>query len=186
MTQWVESYARVVLNSGPVQGVWLPGKCIGKSRKKRNLSYKILSDNEFRNSPGPCNSPACPSPAIYWNPQVVHSRTGRQIPLSEPFNPQVKAPLPHQCMKKHRPGVYINKYESEEEENWNYNKLSGYHGPVPPPGVHLGTTHLWYEGQFRTLYKCPLCNFQNIHKDVINHHIFYSDDKRHNQSGVRI
>ena len=149
------------------------------------MSYRIIPDAPFRNGEGRCNSPSCPNPTIYWNPQVVHSRTGRQIPLSEPFNPQVKAPLPHQCMKKHRPGVYINKYEtSEKEEDWN--KLKGYHGPPPPVGVHLGVTHLWYEGEFVRLYKCPLCSFQNIHKDIINHHIFYASDERHNKSGIKI
>jgi hypothetical protein len=86
-------------------------------------------------------------------------------------------------MKKHRPGVYINKYEGfeapkkEEKKPW----------PLPlPEGVHLGTTHLWVDNQFVPLYKCPLCAFQNIHKEVINHHIKFAFDTRHNKSGIKI
>lgn len=58
--------------------------------------------------------------------------------------------------------------------------------PEPPKGVLLGITHLWVDGEFVRLYKCPLCSFQNIHKEVINHHIKFAFDTYHNQSGVRI
>lgn len=58
--------------------------------------------------------------------------------------------------------------------------------PDPPEGVILGVTHLWVGGEFVRLYKCPLCSFQNIHKDVINHHIKYAYDEYHNKSGVTI
>ena len=54
--------------------------------------------------------------------------------------------------------------------------------PIPdkiPEGVVLGTTHLWYEGEFRRLLKCPYCNFHNIHDDTMQHHIRYTDDKPH-------
>ena len=94
-------------------------------------------------------------------------------------------------MKDHRPGVFLDKYDNnnnkkKEEDEWN--KRKGYYGPIPPPGVHLGVTHLWLEDKkkFTPLYKCPLCTFQNIHKEVINHHIFYSVDKYHNKSGIVI
>lgn len=152
------------------------------------MSYRILSDNDCHNSPGLCNNPSCPNPPIYWNPQVVHSRTGRQIPLSEPFNPQVKAPLPHQCMRQHRPGIYINKYEGYESAGRNQDqKQPPPPWPLPlPEGVHPGTTHLWVNNEFVRLYKCPLCSFQNIHRDVINHHLKFAYDKYHNESGIRI
>lgn len=61
--------------------------------------------------------------------------------------------------------------------------------PLPlPKGVHLGTTHLWLEDkkEFVRLYKCPLCSFQNIHREVINHHIRFAYDSYHNQSGIKI
>lgn len=65
---------------------------------------------------------------------------------------------------------------SEEKKPW----------PTPPPDVQLGVTHLWIDGEFVRFYKCPLCNFKNIHKEVINHHIKFAYDERHNKSGVRI
>lgn len=87
-------------------------------------------------------------------------------------------------MKKHRPGIYINKYEGSGYEAPPKEKPPW---PLPlPEGIHLGTTHLWVEGEFVRLYKCPLCSFQNIHKDVINHHIKFAYDERHNKSNVRI
>ncbi len=68
----------------------------------------------------------------------------------------------------------------------DWKKPEGYEGPRPPPGILLGITHLWVNGEFVRLYKCPLCSFQNIHKEVINHHIKYASDKRHNESGIVI
>jgi hypothetical protein len=101
-------------------------------------------------------------------------------PLNEPFNPHIKAPVLHRCMKEHKPGIYIKKYtdepKKEEKKPWS----------TPPAGVHLGTTHLWVNEEFVQLYKCPLCSFQNIHKDIINHHIKFASDKYHNESGIRI
>lgn len=144
------------------------------------MSYRILSDNENRNSQSTCNNANCPTKTIYWNPQVVHSQTGRRTPLSEPFNPHIKAPVLHRCMKQYRPGVYIKKYEDPPIPH------TFYHGPDPPSGVHLGISHLWINHEFVQLYKCPLCSFQNIHKDIINHHIKFASDKYHNQSSIRI
>lgn len=75
-----------------------------------------------------------------------------------------------------------------DNDNKEWKRPNGYFGPKPPPGVHLGVTHLWLvdEQRFTPLYKCPLCHFQNIHKDVINHHIKFASDKYHNSSGIRI
>jgi hypothetical protein len=152
-------------------------------------NYRIMPDIPFNNGQGRCNNGNCPNPAIYWCKAVLNADTGKQLPLNEPFT-GLRPPQIHGCMKEYRPGVFLDKYdnkgrkEKEEEDNWN--KRKGYTGPPPPPSVNLGVTHLWYEGEFRKLYKCPLCHFQNIHKDVINHHIRYASDKYHNSSGITI
>jgi hypothetical protein len=149
--------------------------------------YRIIPDVELRNGDGHCNNPACPNPTIYWNKAVLNADTGKQLPLDEPFT-GLRPPRIHECMKQHRPGIFLDKYDNKKKEEDDWNKLKGYTGPPPPPGVHLGTTHLWLQDkrEFVPLYKCPLCSFQNIYKDIINHHIFYSDDKYHNQSGIII
>ena len=51
----------------------------------------------------------------------------------------------HECMRGGtKDGNWYHtptRAEDREEDNWN--KLKGYTGPPPPPGVHLGVTHLW-------------------------------------------
>jgi hypothetical protein len=147
-----------------------------------------MPDVPLVNGEGCCNSPACPNPTIYWNKAVLNADTGKQLPLNEPFT-GLRPPRIHGCMKQHRPGIFLDKYDNKkkrEEDNWS--KLMGYTGPPSPAGVHLGTTHLWLEDkkEFVPLYKCPLCSFQNIYKDIINHHIKFAFDARHNESGIRI
>lgn len=110
-------------------------------------------------------------------------------PLNSPYHPDSNPkPDPHLCMKSKKPGVFLDKYDNKKKEEDDWNKRKGYTGPPPPAGVHLGVTHLWLEDkkEFTPLYKCPLCSFQNIHKEVINHHIRLAFDTRHNQSGIRI
>jgi hypothetical protein len=148
-------------------------------------SYRIMPDVPFNNGEGHCNNPNCPNPRIYWTDKVLNADTGKKLPLNEPFT-GLRPPQIHGCMKQFKPGVFLDKYDNKKKEEDDWNKLKGYTGPQPPPGVHLGVTHLWVGGEFVPLYKCPLCSFQNIHKEVINHHIFYSNDKYHNQSGIII
>jgi hypothetical protein len=46
--------------------------------------------------------------------------------------------------------------------------------------VVIGLTHLSPGGELVRLFKCPRCNFRNIHEDEITHHIQYKDDPKHN------
>lgn len=148
-------------------------------------NYRIIPDIALVNGEGKCNNPSCPNPTIYWNDAVRNADTGRKLPLDEPFI-ALRPPLIHECMKNYRPGVFLDKYNNKEKEENDWNKRQGYTGPPPPPGVHLGVTHLWVDSEFVPLYKCPLCSFQNIHKEIINHHIKYTSDPYHNKSGVVI
>jgi hypothetical protein len=50
---------------------------------------------------------------------------------------------------------------------------------VPPEDVILGVTHLRIGGELVRLYKCPFCNFKNIHEVEITSHIKYKDDEKH-------
>ena len=74
----------------------------------RRVSYKILPDMEQRNSQSTCNN--C-SQSITWNPQVVHSQTGRMTPLDEPWIPYTKPPSLHRCMTQKRPQHFMRKSE---------------------------------------------------------------------------
>ena len=145
-----------------------------------------MPDAPFVNGSGMCNNPSCPNPKIYWTDKVLNADTGKKLPLNEPFT-GLRPPQIHGCMKQYKPGVFLDKYDNKGKEK-EEPRRSGYTGPPPPAGVHLGVTHLWLEDkkEFVQLYKCPLCSFQNIHKDVINHHIRYAFDKYHNQSGIII
>ena len=71
------------------------------------VSYRILPDMEQRNSQSTCNN--C-SQSITWNPQVVHSQTGRMTPLNEPWIPYTKPPSLHRCMTQKRPQHFLRKY----------------------------------------------------------------------------
>lgn len=147
-------------------------------------NYRIMPDVPFSNGEGHCNNPNCPNPAIYWTDKVLNADTGKKLPLNEPFT-GLRPPQIHGCMKQFKPGVFLDKYDNKTREQEKPQR-SGYNGPPPPEGVHLGTTHLWVGGEFVPLYKCPLCSFQNIHKEVINHHIRFAYDKYHNSSNIRI
>lgn len=146
-----------------------------------------MPDVPFSNGEGRCNNPSCPNPKIYWTDKVLNADTGKKLPLNEPFT-GLRPPQIHECMKQYKPGVFLDKYDNKKKEEDDWNKLKGYTGPPPPPGVHLGTSHLWLEDkkEFVRLYKCPLCSFQNIHRDVINHHLKFAYDSYHNQSGKTI
>lgn len=50
---------------------------------------------------------------------------------------------------------------------------------VPPDDVVLGVTHLSMGGELIPLFKCPFCNFKNIHEEEIRHHIRYKEDAKH-------
>src|SRR6185436_1708918 len=90
------------------------------------MSYRVLPDNDNRNTQSQCNNPSCPTKTIYWNPQVVHSQTGRMTPLNEPFLPQQKAPVLHRCMRSNPPNQYIRKsYGDPILDNCNYFKELG-------------------------------------------------------------
>ena len=52
--------------------------------------------------------------------------------------------------------------------------------------VVLGVTHLSIGGELTRLYKCPFCNFKNIHLDEIKHHIRYNDDYKHDVDADKI
>jgi len=49
-----------------------------------------------------------------------------------------------------------------------------------PPDIVLGVTHLVVNSELVRLYKCPFCDFKNIHEDEITHHIRYNEDSNHN------
>lgn len=121
---------------------------------------------------------------ILWRPPLLD----REIAYNGPKPLEMDGKKVHRCMRDGTKDGRFYKTEplsvQREEENWN--KRKGYTGPTPHAGIHLGVSHLWVEGEFLRLYKCPLCNFQNIHKEVINHHIFYAYDERHNKSGIII
>lgn len=121
---------------------------------------------------------------ILWKPKGMDF--GVKYTGPKPLNPIDGKK--HECM---RGGTkdgnwYHTPTRAEEREEDNWNKLKGYTGPPPPPGIHLGTTHLWVNNEFVRLYKCPLCSFQNIHRDIINHHLKFAYDSYHNQSGITI
>jgi len=86
------------------------------------MSYRVLPDNDNRNTQSLCNNANCPTKTIYWNPQVVHSQTGRMTPLNEPFLPQQKAPVLHRCMRSNPPTRYIKKFYGDFLDDINYNK----------------------------------------------------------------
>ena len=122
-----------------------------------------------------CNH--CGEPVL-WRPKELDPEIAYRGP--KPLNPPDGRTV-HRCMRGGTKDGRFYKTEAvipkkEEKKPW----------PTPPPGVHLGTTHLWVEGEFVPLYKCPLCSFQNIHKEVINHHIRFAFDKYHNSSNITI
>ena len=115
---------------------------------------------------------------ILWRPTLLDKEIVYKGP--KPLNPPDGREV-HRCMRGGTKDGRFYKTEAavpkkEEKHPW----------PTPPPGVYLGTTHLWYEGEFKRLWKCPLCSFQNIHREVINHHIKFAYDEKHNQSGITI
>ena len=63
------------------------------------MSYIILPDIEFKNSPDQCNNESCPNKTIYWNPAVKNKETGRAMPLNEPFIGNMP-PSPHTCWQR--------------------------------------------------------------------------------------
>ena len=77
------------------------------------------------NGEGRCDNSNCPKPKIWWNESVRHIKTGRKIPLEEPFNPMTGPPKPHTCMKKHKPPEFLNGYPDTNNE--------------PPKDWHKGT-----------------------------------------------
>lgn len=127
-----------------------------------------------------CNH--CGNPVL-WRPPLLDKEIAYKGP--KPLEPDGRTV--HRCM---RGGTKDHQFYHTESAGRNQQKSdppSSPPWPLPlPPGIHLGISHLWYEGEFVRLYKCPLCSFQNIHKDVINHHIKFAYDKYHNQSGVII
>lgn len=127
---------------------------------------------------------------ILWRPRLLDKEIAYKGP--KPLSPP-DGEFVHRCMRGgtkdgqfyHTDPASILKPKSSEKQP----------PPSPPPwplplpeGVHLGTTHLWLQDkkEFVPLYKCPLCSFQNIHKEVINHHIKFAFDTRHNKSGIKI
>ena len=133
------------------------------------------------NTKGECNNPACKQ-TIYWNDLVTHHNTGRRRPLNQPYYPdQGQQPDLHLCMKKKRPGIFINKYAEEDRRKEEKEFLDAPNIPRPPPGVKLGQTHLYYNGKFMELLKCPFCNFRNIYEDTMAHHIRFTKDKKHQE-----
>ncbi len=118
---------------------------------------------------------------IFWRPPLLDKEIAYKGP--KPLN-QPDGRTVHRCM---RGGTKDGQFYHTYSTNRNDKKEPPPPWPLPlPEGVHLGTTHLWVNEEFVRLYKCPLCSFQNIHKDVINHHIQYAFDKYHNSSQIRI
>ena len=118
---------------------------------------------------------------ILWRPPLLD----REIAYNGPKPLEMDGKKVHRCM---RGGTKDGRfYHTEPTSRQSPEKQPPPPWPLPlPEGVHLGTTHLWVNNEFVPLYKCPLCSFQNIHKEVINHHIFYAFDTRHNKSGIII
>jgi hypothetical protein len=125
---------------------------------------------------------------VLWRPPLLDKEIAYKGP--KPLNPPDGRTV-HRCMRGGtKDGRFYHTDPTSRQADQSEQKQ-----PTPPPppwplplpeGVHLGTTHLWVNNEFVPLYKCPLCHFQNIHKDVINHHIKYSSDKYHNASGIII
>jgi hypothetical protein len=120
---------------------------------------------------------------VLWRPPLLDKEIRYRGP--KPLNPP-DGTFVHRCMRGGTQGRGFFKTEPVQPKKEEEIKPPW---PLPlPEGVHLGTTHLWLKdkNEFVPLYKCPLCNFQNIHKDIINHHIKYAFDTYHNQSGLVI
>lgn len=142
----------------------------------------------------PCPSPGCGvmpcyrhcnhcGKDIFWRPPLLD----KEIAYSGPRPLNSDGRTVHRCM---RGGTIDHRfYHTESTSRIGQQKQPPPPWPLPlPEGVHLGTTHLWLQDkkEFVPLYKCPLCSFQNIHRDVINHHLKFAYDSYHNQSKVRI
>lgn len=130
----------------------------------------------------PCPNRACPNYGrqcwkccnhcgndILWRPPLLD----KEIAYSGP-KPLNKDATVHRCMLQGtKDGRFYKTKPVKEPENpfrtW----------PDPPVGVILGESHLWVDGRFTPLLKCPYCNFRNIHPDTMTHHIRFTVDKSH-------
>lgn len=84
--------------------------------------YRIIPDIPLNNGEGKCNNPKCPNPTIYWNNAVLNADTGKKLPLNEPFT-GLRPPQIHGCMKKHRPGLFLDKYGNQAKRNEDYDPI---------------------------------------------------------------
>ena len=122
---------------------------------------------------------------ILWRPTELDKEIAYRGP--KPLNPPYGREV-HRCMRGGtKDGQFYHTEPTSRQNPKSIEKQPPPPWPLPlPEGVHLGTTHLWVNNEFVRLYKCPLCSFQNIHRDVINHHLKFAYDSRHNQSGITI
>ena len=124
--------------------------------------------------------------SILWRPPLLDKEIFYKGP--KPLN--LDGRTVHRCMRGGtKDGRFYHTDPASQLNEKSATKQPPPPWPLPlPPGVHLGTTHLWLEDkrEFVQLYKCPLCSFQNIHRDIINHHIKYANDEYHNKSGITI
>ena len=92
------------------------------------MSYRLLPDESATNNAGTCNN--CQN-AIWWNKSIRHPDTGRQLPLNEPFQPQIRAAIPHKCMSTNPPKKFINKY-NDPFKGYNHDLYVFLHSSFDP------------------------------------------------------